>query len=63
MMADHLSALEQQENLNKQRDQLETTADDAASLLLDLMDLEQSQDTTERRLPLPPPLWTAMSPM
>ncbi|GAB1136253.1 MAG: methyl-accepting chemotaxis protein [Shewanella algae] len=50
MMADHLSALEQQENLNKQRDQLETTADDAASLLLDLMDLEQSQDTTEREI-------------
>lgn len=50
MMADHLSALEQQESLNKQRDQLETTADDAASLLLDLMDLEQSQDTTEREI-------------
>ncbi len=50
MMADHLSALEQQESLNKQRDQLETTADDAASLLLDLMDLELSQDTTEREI-------------
>ncbi|AYV14884.1 methyl-accepting chemotaxis protein [Shewanella algae] len=50
MMADHLSALEQQESLNKQRDQLETTADDAASLLLDLMDLEQSQDSTEREI-------------
>ncbi|MBO2638333.1 methyl-accepting chemotaxis protein [Shewanella algae] len=50
MMADHLNALEQQESLNKQRDQLETTADDAASLLLDLMDLEQSQDTTEREI-------------
>ncbi|UZD57611.1 HAMP domain-containing methyl-accepting chemotaxis protein [Shewanella algae] len=50
MMADHLSALEQQESLNKQRDQLETTADDAASLLLDLMELEQSQDTTEREI-------------
>ncbi|WP_345855858.1 HAMP domain-containing methyl-accepting chemotaxis protein [Shewanella algae] len=50
MMADHFSALEQQESLNKQRDQLETTADDAASLLLDLMDLEQSQDTTEREI-------------
>ncbi|GAB1052479.1 MAG: methyl-accepting chemotaxis protein [Shewanella algae] len=50
MMADHLSALEQQESLNKQRDQLEITADDAASLLLDLMDLEQSQDTTEREI-------------
>ncbi|WP_412513614.1 methyl-accepting chemotaxis protein [Shewanella indica] len=50
MMADHLSALEQQESLNKQRDQLETTADDAASLLLDLMDLEQSENTTEREI-------------
>ncbi|TVP10957.1 methyl-accepting chemotaxis protein [Shewanella sp. MSW] len=50
MMADHLSALEQQESLNKQRDQLETTADDAASLLLDLMDLEQSEHTTEREI-------------
>ncbi|GHA95727.1 methyl-accepting chemotaxis protein [Shewanella indica] len=50
MMADHLSALEQQESLNKQRDQLETTADDAASLLLDLMVLEQSENTTEREI-------------
>lgn len=50
MMTDHLSALEQQESLNKQRDQLETTADDAASLLLDLMDLEQSENTTEREI-------------
>ncbi|MCL1074245.1 methyl-accepting chemotaxis protein [Shewanella dokdonensis] len=48
MMDNKLQALQLQENLIKTRDQLDSDADDAGSLLLDLVDLEDSNDTTKR---------------
>ncbi|MCZ4336049.1 methyl-accepting chemotaxis protein [Shewanella colwelliana] len=50
MMAAREQSLSTQEALIDQLDELEMAADDTASLLLDLIDLETSEDPTEREI-------------
>jgi len=48
MMDNKLQALQLQEGLIKTRDQLDSESDDAGSLLLDLVDMENASDATKR---------------
>ncbi|MBB1321183.1 methyl-accepting chemotaxis protein [Shewanella sp. SR43-8] len=50
MLLERLSALTLQEQLLKMRSNLENAADDSSSILLDIIDLETSEDETERSL-------------
>ncbi|GGP63039.1 methyl-accepting chemotaxis protein [Shewanella algicola] len=50
MLNERKDALSLQETLNDMRSDLENAADDSSSILLDIIDLETSEDTTERSL-------------
>ncbi|MGI2039459.1 HAMP domain-containing methyl-accepting chemotaxis protein [Shewanella frigidimarina] len=50
MLVERESALSLQEKLLKMRSNLENAADDSSSILLDIIDLETSEDQTERSL-------------
>ncbi|WP_350432704.1 methyl-accepting chemotaxis protein [Shewanella sp. H8] len=50
MLVEQESSLSQQEQLLKLRNTFENAADDASSILLDIIDLETSEDETERIL-------------
>jgi methyl-accepting chemotaxis protein len=50
MMTARQQSLQTQENLLKQLEELEITIDDTASLLIDLIDYETSEDPTEREI-------------
>ncbi|WP_144213272.1 HAMP domain-containing methyl-accepting chemotaxis protein [Shewanella donghaensis] len=50
MLQEHESALIKHEKLVTLRDDLENSADDASSILLDLIDLEMSDDVTEQSI-------------
>ncbi|AZG74388.1 methyl-accepting chemotaxis protein [Shewanella livingstonensis] len=50
MLVERESALTLQEKLLKMRSNLENAADDSSSILLDIIDLETSEDQTERSL-------------
>ncbi|MDO6773907.1 methyl-accepting chemotaxis protein [Shewanella sp. 3_MG-2023] len=50
MLIEHENALLKHEQLLQLRDNLEDSADDASSILLDLIDLELSEDTTKQSI-------------
>ncbi len=50
MLNERQDALSLQEKLNDMRSDLENAADDSSSILLDIIDLETSEDATERSL-------------
>ncbi|GGP61641.1 HAMP domain-containing methyl-accepting chemotaxis protein [Shewanella saliphila] len=50
MLNERKDALSLQETLNDMRSDLENAADDSSSILLDIIDLETSEDATERSL-------------
>ncbi|NKF49639.1 methyl-accepting chemotaxis protein [Shewanella sp. WXL01] len=50
MLNEKEQALSKQELLVKKREELEEAADDASSILLDFIDLEMSEDTTEQSI-------------
>ncbi|QDE30236.1 methyl-accepting chemotaxis protein [Shewanella polaris] len=50
MLVEQESSLSQQEQLLKLRNTFENAADDASSILLDIIDLESSEDETEKSL-------------
>ncbi|GAA0785009.1 MULTISPECIES: HAMP domain-containing methyl-accepting chemotaxis protein [Pseudomonadati] len=50
MLSERTLALSKQETLLKMRSDLENAADDGSSILLDIIDLETSEDETERSL-------------